>query len=224
MERMMRARGLEEIVIATTSSSADDAIETVARSRGWALYRGSEDDVLGRYAEAAAVFEADAVARMTMDCPLIDPTIIDQVIEAYQVGSYDFVANNLERSFPHGLDLEVFSRETLDITDREATEAFDREHVSPFVRAHPYRFRLTNVRSSRDLGHYRWTVDYVEDLELVRSVYNVLYREGQFFSTDDVLGLLERCPEIARMNAPKIWDGGEPSFLGGGGAAESEAG
>ena len=203
MERMMRSERLEEIVIATTKSPTDDAIEAVARSHGWALYRGSEEDVLRRYAEAAAVFEADAVARMTMDCPLIDPTIIDQVIETYQAGSYDFVANNLERSFPHGLDLEVFSRQTLEIADREATEAFDREHVSPFVRAHPDRFQLTNVCSSRDLSHYRWTVDYVEDLKLVRSVYEVLYREGQFFSTDDVLGLLERCPEIAGMNAPK---------------------
>ncbi len=164
MERMLRARSLAGVAIATSISSSDDAIEGVARSHGWTICRGAEHDVLARYAAATMALGADPIVRMTMDCPLIDPTVIDRVVETYLDGHYDFVANNLEPTFPHGLDLEVFSREALETADREAVRPFEREHVTPFIRDHPARFRLANVRSPRDLHQLRWTVDYPEDL------------------------------------------------------------
>jgi len=201
MERMLRAALLDAVVVATSVSPADDRIEDLVLSRGWMVYRGPEEDVLGRYAEAAAAFEANPVVRMTMDNPLMDPYVIDRVVETYQNGSYDFVTNNLEATFPHGLDLEVFSRAALGIAHREATKAFDREHVSPFIRDHPSRFRLGNVRSPRDLHHLRWTVDYPEDFEFVLAVYEMLYRDGEFFTSDDVLTLLERHPDLRWINA-----------------------
>jgi spore coat polysaccharide biosynthesis protein SpsF len=198
---MFRASLLKVIVVATSVSPADDAIEHLVRSRGWAVYRGPEEDVLTRYTEAAALFEADPVVRMTMDCPLIDPCVIDRVVETYLHGAYDFVANNLEVTFPHGLDLEVFSRAALEIANREARDPFEREHVSPFIRDQPARFRLGNVRSPHDLHHLRWTVDYPEDFEFVLAVYEMLYRGGEFFTSDDVIALLERKPDLRQINA-----------------------
>lgn len=203
MERMLRARSLEEIVVATSSSQGDDPIEAIARTRGWPAYRGPEADVLARYAGAAAKFDADPVVRMTMDCPLIDPNVVDQVVETYLFGAFDLVANNLEPSFPHGLDLEVFSRAVLDAAARESTDPFDREHVTPFIRARAERFRLGNVQCPRDLHHHRWTLDYPEDLEFVRAVYEGLYREGRFFTTDDVLAFLEARPDVVTLNAAR---------------------
>jgi spore coat polysaccharide biosynthesis protein SpsF len=204
MERMLRARSLAEVVVATSIAPADDAIVRVADSRGWAVCRGPEQDVLARYAIVAATFGADPIVRMTMDCPLIDPTVIDCVVETYLAGAYDLVANNLEPTFPHGLDLEVMSLSALETAHREAATPFEREHVSPFIRDHPERFRLRNVRSPRDLHHLRWTVDYPEDLDFVRAVYEALYRDGGFFTTEDVVALLDRRPEIAAINAARV--------------------
>jgi spore coat polysaccharide biosynthesis protein SpsF len=204
MERMRRARLLDEVVVATSTRPADDAIEHVATARGFAAWRGPEQDVLARYAGAAAAYGADPVVRMTMDCPLIDPDVIDRVVDAYLGGAFDLVANNLEPTFPHGLDLEVFSAAALDTADREAGTPFEREHVTPFIRERPRRFRLGNVRSPRDLHHLRWTVDYPEDLDLIRVVYEELYREGGLFTTADVLALLDRRPDIAAINAARV--------------------
>jgi spore coat polysaccharide biosynthesis protein SpsF len=201
MERMLRARSLDRLVVATTTSPADDAVVDLVRARGWVSNRGSESDVLSRYAEAARAEDAAVVVRMTMDCPLVDPEVVDLVVATLRGGPFDFAANNLEPTFPHGLDLEAFTRPTLDAADREAVAAFDREHVSPFVRDRPDRFRLGNVRSPVDLHHHRWTVDYPEDLEFVRAVYEALYRPGGFFSTRDVLALLGERPELSRINA-----------------------
>jgi len=203
MERMLRAPSLEAVVVATSTAPKDDPIEELVRARGWALHRGSEVDVLSRYAEAARIFDADPVVRMTMDCPLIDPEVIDKVVSAYKEGNYDFVSNNLEPSYPHGLDLEVFSRAALEAADREAKEPFDREHVSPFIVSRPERFCLGNVASSEDLHHHRWTVDYPEDLAFVTAVYEALYGPGRVFTTGDVLTLLEQRPDIARINAER---------------------
>jgi len=204
MERMRRARSLAEVVVATSTSPGDDTVEDVLRSRGLAVWRGPEQDVLARYAGAATAFGADPVVRMTMDCPLIDPKVIDQVVGTYLAGGFDLVANNLEPTFPHGLDLEVFSLSALETADREAATPFEREHVTPFIRDRPERFRLGNVRSPRDLHHLRWTVDYPEDLELVRIVYEELYRDGESFTTEEILALLERRPEITSINASRV--------------------
>ena len=203
MERMLRARSLDRLVVATTTSPADDAIADLVRARGWACHRGSETDVLSRYAQAARAERAGVVVRMTMDCPLIDPDVVDAVVGRMRRGAFDFVTNNLEPSFPHGLDVEAFSRLTLDAADREAVEPFEREHVSPFVRDRPGRFRLDNVRSPAALHHHRWTVDYPEDLELVRAVYEALYRPGGFFTTADVLALLAQRPDLPKLNAAR---------------------
>jgi len=201
MERMSRATSLADVVVAVPTSPADDRLVETLAARGISVFRGPEQDVLARYAGVAAATGADPIVRMTMDCPLIDPEVIDAVVETYRAGDDDFVTNNLEPTYPHGLDLEVFSRAVLETAHREASTPFEREHVSPFMRDRPERFRLGNVRSPRDLHHHRWTVDYPEDLAFVRAVYDLLYREGSLFTTDDVLGLLARRPDIAALNA-----------------------
>jgi spore coat polysaccharide biosynthesis protein SpsF len=203
MERMLRATSLKRIVVATSVSKPDDTIQSLVQSRGWECFRGSERDVLSRYVEAARIFEVDPIVRMTMDCPLIDPQVIDRVVERYLGGGYDFVTNNLIPTFPHGLDLEVFSREALEIAQEESADPFSREHVSPFIRDRPDRFRLGNVESPRDLHHLRWTVDYPEDWEFASAVYQALYREGEFFDTEAILRLLEREPKLLELNASR---------------------
>jgi spore coat polysaccharide biosynthesis protein SpsF len=203
MARMRRARTLAEVVVATSTAPADDAIADLTERRAFALYRGSESDVLSRYAEAAAAFDADPVVRMTMDCPLIDPDVVDLVVQHYLWGSFDLVANNFEPTFPHGLDLEVISRAALETAHAEAAQPYEREHVSPFLRHHPERFRLGNVRSPRDLHAHRWTVDYPEDFAFVRAVYEALYPQDPAFGTEAVLRFLDAHPEVRAFNAAR---------------------
>jgi spore coat polysaccharide biosynthesis protein SpsF len=186
---------VDEVVVATTDAPADDALVKECEQLGVRVFRGSEHDVLSRYTEAAAVFDAGPIIRITSDCPLIDPELVDGVVDALQ--SADFAANTLDRTYPQGLDVEVASREALERTAREAVEPSDREHVFPYVYRHPERFQLVSVTGDRDLSSLRWTVDEARDLEFVRAVYA---RLGEPSSWRDVLALLEREPELADIN------------------------
>jgi spore coat polysaccharide biosynthesis protein SpsF len=193
--RVQRAQRVDEVVVATTNAPADDAVVSECEQLGVRVFRGSEHDVLSRFAGAAAAFGAGPIVRITSDCPLIDPEVIDEVV--YALGSADFAANTLQRTYPQGLDVEVASREALDRTAREAVKPFDREHVFPYVYRHPERFALVSVTSDRDWSSLRWTVDEAEDLEFVRAVHA---RLGDPSSWRDVLGLVEREPELAEIN------------------------
>lgn len=193
--RARQARCVDEVVVATTDAPADDAVVAECERLGVRAFRGSEQDVLSRFAGAAAAFGAGPVVRITGDCPLIDPGVLDEVVRA--LGGADFAANTLERTFPQGLDVEVASREALDRTAREAVEPFEREHVFPYVYRHPERFQLVSVTCAGDWSSQRWTVDEAADLEFVRAVYA---RLGDPPTWRDVLALLEREPELAAIN------------------------
>jgi len=184
--RCRRARSLDEVVVATTVEPADDAIVAECERLGARVFRGSERDVLSRYAGAAAAFDADPVVRITSDCPLIDPEVIDDVVGA--LDEADFAANTIARTYPHGLDVEVASRATLERLDREANDAYDREHVFPYVYRHPETFALVSVTCGEDWSHLRWTVDEQADIDLVRGVYA---RLGDPASWRDVVALEE---------------------------------
>jgi spore coat polysaccharide biosynthesis protein SpsF len=195
VERVKRARRVEEVTVATTDTPADDAIASECERLEVRVFRGSERDVLARYAGAAATFDAGPIIRITSDCPLIDPGLIDEVVSA--LGDADFAANTLDRTFPQGLDVEVATREALDRAAREAADPYEREHVFPYVYGHPERFRLVSVRGESDWSSLRWTVDEPADLEFVRAVYA---RLGDPADWRDVLALLEREPELAALN------------------------
>jgi spore coat polysaccharide biosynthesis protein SpsF len=202
VNRVVRAVSVDGVVVATTIESSDDPVEDLCRSRGWNFFRGSQGDVLDRYYRAAAMFGADTVVRITSDCPLIEPEIIDLVSAAYQsaLPAVDYASNTLtHRTFPRGLDTEVFSLAALRAAWTQDSNLGWREHVTPFIYRNPEQFRTLNVTCETDWSGLRWTVDTVEDLEFVRRVYDEFGHDR--FTWREVLVLLDRQPELVGINS-----------------------
>jgi spore coat polysaccharide biosynthesis protein SpsF len=199
IERVARAKRVDELVVATSDEPSDDGIAALCRELGVACFRGSLDDVLGRfYAAAAAQSPRPAhVVRLTGDCPLADPALIDAVIELHLSSGADYTSNALERRFPDGLDVEAMRFEALEAAQREARGAAQREHVTPYLYEHPGRFALASLRCERDLAALRFTVDEPADLRFVQRVYAALYPANPAFGWRDVLALVERDPAFA---------------------------
>jgi spore coat polysaccharide biosynthesis protein SpsF len=197
--RAARATLVDELVVATTAEVGDDAIAAACLELGVPCFRGDEHDVLERYRAAAEAYGADAVVRITADCPLIDAELIDDVILAMLRHGPDYAANVLCRTYPRGLDVEIATRAALERAAREATEPYQRVHVMPYFYQHPERFRLRSVTGAADFSGHRWTVDSPEDLELVRNIYRRLDGDDAF-SWRDVLQLFEREPALAALN------------------------
>lgn len=200
VQRLRRVQRADGIVIATTTNAADNPVAALCAQLSVGCHRGSEHDVLSRYADAARLHGADVVVRITSDCPLIDPALIDRVIATYQEGDSDYVSNMLPPTWPYGMAVEVFSAATLQQAHTEAIQLAEREHVTPFIYWHPERYRLRNVASLVDLSHHRWTVDTPEDYELVGRLYDHLYPRTPDFTLGDVLTLLEAHPDWIVIN------------------------
>lgn len=198
IERLRRATRLDELVLATSSEATDDALADMCAADGVRVHRGELDDVLARFVGAA--MGATHVVRLTADCPLADPELIDRVVDAHLEGDFDYTSNALMRTYPDGLDVEVVRVDALVAAARDARLPSEREHVTPFLYAHPERFRLGNVAGPSDLSALRWTVDEPEDLEFVRAVYAALLPERPAFTSADVLALLAARPELAGKN------------------------
>lgn len=201
MDRLSRAETLDEVVVATTVEPADEAIVDLCQERGWPCFRGSEKDVLDRYYRAAQEYQADAVVRITSDCPLIEPQVVDQVVKAFleRQPELDYASNTApERTFPRGLDTEVMRFDALERAWREDDDPAWREHVTPYIRRHPERFQTYGVLNDEDLSRMRWTVDTPEDLAFVRRIYEHFGHDQ--FSWHEVLALLDRHPEWLAIN------------------------
>ncbi|MCP3029960.1 glycosyltransferase family protein [Halobacillus sp. A1] len=199
IERLKRCKLIDQIIIATSSKVGDDPIERLAQQLSVECYRGSEEDVLARYYEAAVRFNSDVIVRMTSDCPLIDPHVVDRVTDVYLNGSWSYVSNTLIRSYPRGMDTEVFSISTLQISHQEAKEKSDREHVTSYM-IKDARFTCENVSYQKDQSRHRWTVDTEEDFQLVRRIIEKLYPLNPHFTLEDSLALLQRHPEWCLLN------------------------
>jgi len=207
VERARRATALDAVVVATTTDGSDDAIATLCAERGYPVFRGHPSDVLDRYYQAATRWRAEVVVRITADCPLIDPMLIDLTFEAFTREGVDFAANRLPppwgRTYPKGLDVEVCSFEALVRAWTEATERYEREHVMPYLYAREDRFRIYILQHTPDLGHVRIAVDEPADLELVRAVYR--HFEGRIdFAWEAVVDFLEARPELGALNAAVV--------------------
>ncbi len=202
VERVARARRLDGMVIATTSNASDDPVAAFAGKAGVPVFRGSEADVLGRVAGAAAALDATHVVRLTGDCPLSDPEIIDAVAARLIEGSppVDFVTNGIPRSWPVGVDAEAMTMAALRAADADAVDAYDREHVTPYLYRNPDRFRLANLPAASDLSAHRWTLDEPADFELLRRILETLYPRNPAFGWRDVLTLVEAHPEWRSVN------------------------
>ncbi|MFC1961608.1 cytidylyltransferase domain-containing protein [Chloroflexota bacterium] len=198
--RSSRARNVGTVVVATTIRPADDAVISLGEKRGWSLFRGSAEDVLDRYYQAASAFRADVVVRITADCPLVEPEIIDRAVAAYlsRYPEIDYVSNTVQRSFPRGLDTEVVGFAALERAWREDKDTSRREHVTPYLWRQPDSFKIGNVTSDVDYSGMRWTVDTIEDLTFVRKIYD--HFRGDGFGWKEVVDLLRVHSEWRDIN------------------------
>ncbi|MCW5893675.1 MAG: glycosyltransferase family protein [bacterium] len=200
IERVRAATTLADVCLAVPEGPADEPLRALAAALDVPCHAGPEDDVLSRYAGAAARWGADPVVRLTADCPLVDPALVDRCVETFRATDGCEFAS-LGGSFPDGLDCEVVSAAALGRAHREARLRSEREHVTPFIWKRPDVFRCAMVRFPERLGHLRWTVDEPRDLELVRAVYAHLYVPGRVFGWEAIAGLLAREPALAALNA-----------------------
>lgn len=205
--RVQRAKRIDAVWVATTTNAADEPVVALCTSLGIPVFRGSESDVLGRFARAAEKAQAEVLMRLTADCPMTDPVLIDEALVEFASGRYDYYSNAIRRTFPDGLDFEVFSRAALDEADARAREPFQREHVTPYMRSGAYDdvgtgdFRVGQFLAPADFGHLRWTVDTPADLTRVR----LLVRElPEHYGWLDAIALLTRRPELFEARLPKI--------------------
>ncbi|OGX91939.1 cytidylyltransferase domain-containing protein [Hymenobacter coccineus] len=207
VERVQMAKLAGQIVVATTTDAADDALVAMCEAHGINVFRGSPTDLLDRHYQAALAFgPVDAVVKIPSDCPLIDPAVIDSVLGYYidTAGQYDFVSNLHPATYPDGNDVEVMPLGALETAWREAQRPLEREHTTPFFWENPGRFRLANVAWETGLDYsmsHRLTIDYREDYEFIKAVFEALYPANPAFGLDDILALLKQRPDIYALNA-----------------------
>ncbi|GAA5159286.1 glycosyltransferase family protein [Viridibacterium curvum] len=200
IERIRRAQRIDKLIVATSSDPSDDPLEALCSQIGVECYRGSLNDVLDRFAQAAMLDRPDHVVRLTGDCPLTDPQLIDRVIVRHLSSGADYTSNVAPPSFPDGLDVEVMRLTALEAAHQEAALQSEREHVTQYLVKHPDFFMHASVCSEVDLSHLRWTVDEPDDLQLVERVYAALYPANPAFGMQDVLRLLDEQPELITFN------------------------
>jgi spore coat polysaccharide biosynthesis protein SpsF len=192
LERIRRAKTLSKVVVATSTDCSDEPLASYLGSKGYPVFRGPLQDVLTRFAMAASSAGAPRhVVRLTADCPLIDPEVIDEAVRLAQASGADYTSNVAQRSYPAGLDVEVMTTEALLTAAAEAYDPCDRAHVTPFLRRQPERFSHAHVTQPEDRSGMRWTVDSPADFAFARGVYEALYPTDPAFTTRDVLGLLD---------------------------------
>lgn len=200
IERLKRLKSIDSLIVATSDHSSDDELALICGELGVKCFRGSLDDVLDRFYQAALTVEPDHIVRLTGDCPLTDPDVIDRVTRFYFDGNFDYASNTIAPTFPDGLDAELFSFEALKIAWQEAKLPSEREHVTPYLYTHPSRFTIGSYREEPDISHFRWTVDEEQDFEFVSAVYENLYPTNPEFDMEDVLALLKRRPDLLALN------------------------
>lgn len=201
IERLKRVNLAQHLLIATTDKAEDQPIVDFANALNISTFRGSSEDVLQRYAKSAKQLDADIVVRITADCPLIDPAVVNRAIAEFLLRDADFVSNTIERTYPRGMDVEVFSMRTLEEIDRSATLPEDREHVTSYLLRHSSSFRIEQFLHDVDASRYRLSVDTKEDFELVEKIMKALYPENHIFGVDAIVSFLDSHPDIAKLNS-----------------------
>ena len=198
IRRLRLAKKIDHIAIATSVAAESDAIEKFCARIGVDCFRGSDEDVLGRYSECIKKYpDYGTIVRVTGDCPLIDPQVIDEVMGIFEQGGYDYASNVLEETFPDGMDVEVFSRSVLEASQREAKMVSEREHVTLYMRSQD-KFKKGNLRAPKDYSAVRLTVDNPQDFEVVKFLIKNLPSDATYL---DCIAFLEKHPEIQRLNS-----------------------
>ncbi len=200
IERLKRSARLDQLMVATSDQADDLAIAALCAELDVPCFRGPLDDVLQRFHLAAQPFGPSQIVRLTGDCPLADPALIDALIELHLTGGYDYSSNCWDPSYPDGLDAEILSAATLDLLAERAHTPAEREHVTYYIRQHADQFKIGTLSRTPSLAHLRWTVDEPADFELVEQIYRQLYPVKPAFTTEDILALLAREPALATLN------------------------
>lgn len=201
IDRIGRARRIDRLIVATSSEASDQLLADYCRELGVDCYRGSLNDVLDRYYQAARSYAPQHVMRLTGDCPLTDPALLDRIVAQHLREGNDYTSNVHERTYPDGLDAELFRYSLLEQAWREAHTPFEREHVTPYFYSTGPAFRRGAVKDTIDRSQWRWTVDYPEDFEFVSRVFEALFPVNPDFGLAEVCALLQRQPELALINA-----------------------
>ena len=203
LDRLKQCRMIDALVLATSSLPQDRPLFELASREKIEGFAGSEEDVLDRFYQAAKLYQADVVVRLTGDCPLIDPVVTNFIIESHLKRGKDYTSNTVTRSYPRGLDTEVMSFAALKKASQEATKPYEREHVTPYIYDHPKDFSIEQVVAEGSLNQpdLRLTVDTPEDFKFVQEIFNRLYDQKPHFSITDILNLLNAQPELKQINA-----------------------
>ena len=203
IERVSKSKKLDKIIIATTNKKNDDVIVSLAKKLNIDYFRGSEDDVLDRYYNASKKFNADIVVRLCSDSPLLDGKIVDNILEEYLSGDYDYVGNlsPSPRTFPDGLGVEVFSSELLNDAQLNAKKPSEREHVTFYMWMQPKKYKIHRVDYKNDSSKYRFNLDYAEDYKFLKKIFENFYKNNRNFDIESVITWLEKNPEIFKINS-----------------------
>ncbi len=204
LERLQDSKKVTHWLVVTSTDRSDHELIEECRKRSVPVFAGSLEDVLDRFYQAALQHKPQCVIRTTGDCPLIDPDILDQLLTFHLQGNYEYSSNALEPTFPDGLDCEVINWEALEQAWQKATLPSEREHVTPYIyknfQTEP-RFKIGNFKGSTDYSSLRWTVDEMQDLELVTKIYEALYFKNKRFRMNDIIHFLEANPIAAQLNS-----------------------
>jgi spore coat polysaccharide biosynthesis protein SpsF len=204
VDRVKCCSMVDDIIIATTTNIQDDLIVEETIRLGQKIFRGSEQDVLSRYYNAATKYQSDIILRITSDCPLIDPILIDQMIIKYidlnKTKIIDYLSNKIKPTYPRGLDVEIFSYKTLEKTFIEAIKDYEREHVTPYIYLNPEKFKMYSYENNMDFSYLRWTLDTKEDFELIKIIYDELYISNKIFGFKEALKLVNDNPSYVEIN------------------------
>ena len=215
IERIKFTETVDKIVVATSINKNDDVIEDFCKENKILCFRGSENDVLSRYKMASDMTHADIIVRLTSDTPLLNHTILDEVVKTYTKNNYDYVSNclPLPRTYPDGINVEVFSKKILDEMYHNAKKPSEREHVSLYVVMQPKKYKLYRVDYLKDVSHYRFNLDYELDYQLIKEIFGNLYYKNQHFTMEDIIKFLEENPLIFNINSKiKPYEGILESF------------
>ena len=199
INRIKKAKNVNQIILATSNTKSDKILLNIAKKYKIIGFTGDEKDVLDRFYNAARTYSANPIIRITGDCPLIDPILLYKMVEFYQKHDYDYVSNTIERTFPDGLDIEIFSFETLKKAHDESKWLSEREHVTPYILKNKNKFKIYNYKNKQNLSSLRWCVDEENDLIMIKRIFQEM-RPTQFFSTDDILKMLLEKPDISQIN------------------------
>ena len=199
IERLLQSKKIKDIYILTSKSKNDDPIVNLSIKKGFRYFRGSHNDVLSRFYEAAKLLDIDFVIRCNADNPFIDYSILDQMVEEFTIRNYDYLSTILKPTFPSGIHIEIFKKKILNLAHENCKSLKRREHVTPYI-YHNKRLNVKNFKNKKNLSFHRWTMDYKEDYIFIKEIYKHLYKKNRYFNLNDIIYLIEQNPHLTKIN------------------------